>query len=87
LKSAEELQSCYGRLWSEVESELTQAGEVVESVEMVQPPFPAEPLGSIRLICLRRSSTGLIAHVCHENYRSPHREPRSEKPWQIVNTK
>ncbi len=84
MKSAEELQSYDGRLWDEVEGELAQAGEVVVAVEMVQPPFPAEPLGSVRLIHLRRSSTGLTALVCHENYRSPHREPRSEEPWKIV---
>ncbi|MEI6308042.1 MAG: hypothetical protein WCP58_00120 [bacterium] len=84
MKSAEQLQTYYGRLWSEVEGELAQEGEEVVAVELLQPPFPVEPLGSVRLVLLRRSSAGLTALVCHENYRSPHREPRSEKPWQRV---
>ena len=84
MKSAEQLQTYYGRLWSEVEGELAQEGEEVVAVELLQPPFPVEPLGSVRLVLLRRSSAGLTALVCHENYRSPHREPRSEKPWKRV---
>ncbi|MCX5971498.1 MAG: hypothetical protein NTV14_08375 [Coprothermobacterota bacterium] len=84
MKSAEELQTYYGRLWGEVEGELAQDGEVIVAVELLQPPFPVEPLGSVRLILLRRTSLGLIALVSHENYRSPHREPRSEEPWRRV---
>lgn len=84
MKSAEELRTYCGRFWDEVKGELAQEGEVVVAVELLQPPFPVEPIGSVRLILLRRTSTGLTALVCHENYRSPHREPRSEEPWQRV---
>jgi hypothetical protein len=78
--TSEELLETCGRRWQEVENILRDASETITSIQVLRPPFSADPLGELRVILLKRTSSGLVVLVSHENYRSANRQPRSEEP-------
>ena len=72
-----ELQAYCGLLWSDAKKMLDAEGVIIVEEVLIAPPYPVEPIGEQRVLLLKKTSSGWVAYLTHENYLSPGRQPRS----------